>query len=225
MVAFVAVVSSAQFAAAQDRAPLFRATRVTIAAGAIVVGGYAIGDTMADLRRNTGGAAAPLPLLRAESAIDRVAGIDARLAVALTRSLALEVGGSYTTPQLTVRISQDQEADGLVQATERLSQYGVDVSALYLIARVRFGTNARPYLIGGAGYLRQLHEGRLDVETGQTIHAGGGVQFWLRGGANIRQRPFGARVEARLVRRIGGIDFEERSRSFPAVSALMFVGL
>jgi hypothetical protein len=77
--------------------------------------------------------------------------------------------------------------------------------------------------VAGGGYLRQLHEGRLKVETGATFHVGGGLRYWVRGG-RASQRSLGARAEVRYVRRTGGIDFEEQSRSFPRLSLLAFAG-
>ena len=209
-------------AAAQTAAPA--ATRFSAAVGAALFGGYQVGDVTAELRRNATGPASPLPFLRAESSIERTVGLDVRLAIRLSRIVSLEVGGSYMSPQLAVSITQDAEAGTQAFASEHVSQYTVDVSGVALLERVRLGSRAHPYLLGGGGYLRQLHEGRLQVDTGGTLHAGGGVQYWLRGGLNQRQRPFGARVETRVVYRAGGIDFNEQSRVFPAFSALAFFG-
>jgi hypothetical protein len=78
--------------------------------------------------------------------------------------------------------------------------------------------------MGGGGYLRQLHEGQLGVDTGSTLHAGGGVHYWMRG-ATGRRRPFGARAEARVVHRRGGIEFEGKGRTYPVLSVLGFIGL
>lgn len=199
--------------------------RFTFAAGATVNGGYAIGDLTAELRRNATGTPSPFTLFRAESAIGRRAAVDARVGLALNRRLAVEVGVGYATPQLTVSIAEDPELQGAATASERLLQYTVDVSGLYQLPGVSLGSRAHPYVIGGGGYLRQLHEGRLRIETGRTVHLGAGLQYWLRGGANQRQRPLGARLEARLVRRTGGIEYEEKNRQYGAFTVLMFVGL
>jgi hypothetical protein len=107
--------------------------------------------------------------------------------------------------------------------SEQIEQYTVDVSALYQLP-VTFGRRARLYAIGGGGYLRQLHEGRFLVETGRTVHAGAGLQYWWRGGVDNR-RPLGARGEARWVRRSGGIEFADEARNFAAVHLLFVIGL
>jgi hypothetical protein len=210
-------------ALAQDTGPVLRPRHVTVSAGGVFAGGYPIGDMTANLRRNTTGSPSPFPLLRAESEIERAGGATVRVSVALTRFLEIEAGGSYLTPQLGVTISQDEELGEGAFASERLEQYTVDVGGVYLIPRLSVGRRLRPYAIAGGGYLRQLHEGRLRVETGGTVHIGGGLRYWLRGGGPA-QRAFGARGEVRYVRRTGGIEFEEQARSFPSVSVLAFVG-
>ena len=210
-------------ALAQAGDPSLRPRHVTVSGGAAFAGGYPIGDMTSNLRRNTTGTPPPYPLLRAESRIDRVWSADLRVGVALTRSLELEVGGSYATPQLGVTITQDDELGEGAFASERIEQYAVDVSGVYLIPNLSVASRLRPYVLAGGGYLRQLHEGRLQVETGSTMHVGGGLRYWLRGG-RANQRSLGARAEVRYVRRTGGIDFEEQARSYPRVSLLGFAG-
>jgi hypothetical protein len=191
--------------------------------GGAFTASYPVGDVTANLRRNTTGTPPPFPLLRAESKIEGAWAADLRVGIALTRSMELEVGGSYATPELAVTISEDDELGEGAFASERIEQYAVDVSGVYLLPNLTIASRLRPYVVGGGGYLRQLHEGRLKVETGGTLHVGGGLRFWWQGG-RPNQRSLGARAEVRYVRRIGGIDFEERARSFPRVSLLAFAG-
>ena len=208
---------------AQDRGPLLRPGQLTVSAGGVFAAGYMVGDVTASLRRNATGTPSPFPLLRAESRIERATGATVRLGLALSRSVEIEAGASYATPQLGVTISADDELGEGAFASERLEQYAVEVSGVYLIPRLSVGSRLRPYAIAGGGYLRQLHEGRLRVETGGTVHIGGGLRYWVRGG-RPNQRPFGARAEVRYVRRTGGIEFDERTRSIPSLSVLAFVG-
>jgi hypothetical protein len=148
-------------------------------------------------------------------------GLDARVTVVVSGGLAVEVGGSYVTPELRVTISQDVEVPG-ASAQERLSQFGVDVNGVY---QMTFGGSARvrPYLLGGIGHFWQLREDRVTRETGRTIHAGGGVNYFIRDGA--RGRPFGIRGEARYVHRTGGVEFQDRGRNHPMLSMLAFFGI
>jgi hypothetical protein len=218
--ALVLVVSSSVGASAQD-APAFRSRQVIVSAGLAAASGYQIGQRTADLRRN-GAGTDPLPLFRTESAFDAAAGVEARVAFALTRAFSVEGGGTFSRPTLGVRITQDSEGAPDTRATESISQYTVEVSGLYHLPGRTLGTSARPYLIGGGGYLRQLHEDRFLLETGGLGYAGGGVHYWLRGKTG-RSRPVGIRGEVSVVVRSRGIDFEDRSRVYPRLSALGFI--
>ena len=215
--------SCADIARAQDDAPTFRPRRLMVSGGLLLSAGYPLGDVAADLRRNGPGMQAPFTLFRAQSDLERATGLDARVSFAVTRVFALEVGGTYATPRLAVTIAGDMEAQDVGTVTEQVSQYSIDVSGIYQVPGLALGNRMRPYLIGGGGYLRQLHEGRLLVETGRTFHAGGGLQYWFRGGQG-KARPLGVRAEGRYVRRTGGIDFEDAARSFPSFTVLAFAG-
>jgi hypothetical protein len=211
---------SASTAAGQD-GPGFRPRQVTVSGGAALGAGYPIGDLTVNIPRNATGTPPPFTLLRAESDLGRAAGIEVRVAYAFARSFAIEVGGAYARPELGVSISQDPELAERAFASEKITQYVVDVSGIYPLP-IAMGRRARAYAIGGGGYLRQLHEGRLLVETGATLHAGGGLQYFLARSSDDG-RAFGVRGEARYVRRTGGIDFDERSRTFPLASVLAFL--
>jgi hypothetical protein len=222
LAALVLLVCSAQAASAQTKRAVVRPNRVTVSAGLITTGAYGLGDPTAELRRNGVGPASPFTFFSVESALDSVAGVEARFGYAVTSLLTLEVGGSYARPQVSVEIFQDPESDARSVVTEKLSQYVVDVSGVFHLPRPTLGRRARMYLIGGGSYLRQLHEDRLLVETGHHVHFGGGVRYWLRG-SSVSARAFGLRGEARYVRRFGGVDFEDKSRGHPAVSLLAFI--
>ena len=220
----ILLVATADLASAQDDGPALRPHRFTLSAGVIASGGYPVGDRSAELRRNAAGNPAPLPLFRAESTFEAAPGFDARVDFALTRSLAIEVGAAYTTPRLDVTVTGDSESDPNVQLGEEISQYSVDLSGLWHLPRLSLGRRVRPYIILGGGYLRQLHEDRLVAETGGLFHAGGGVRVWFTGGS-ASARSSGLRAEARVVRRSGGIEFDNGGRTYPVFSILGFFGL
>lgn len=208
---------------AQDAGPGLRPGRISISAGGVVNGGVTVGDVTGALRPNASGTPPPFTLVRARSAIDRAVGVETRVAVAITRRLAVEVGAAYLQPELVVSILQDPELAGGAVVSDRLSQFTVDLSGLYQLPRVALGSRIRTYVLGGGGFLRQLHEGRTLAENGRTFHAGGGLRYWLRGGS-ARQAAVGARLEARVVHRTGGIDFEGAARTYPSASLLVFAG-
>jgi hypothetical protein len=220
IIALALALSCAATATAQD-APAFRPRQVIVSGGTALTSGYPIGDLTVTIPRNAAGTPPPFTLLQAQSEISRTTGVDLRVAVALTRSFAIEAGAAYARPELGVTVSQDPELTAGAFASERISQYVIDVSGIYQLP-IALGRRARPYAIGGGGYVRQLHEGRVMVETGNTLHLGAGVHYWLRGMSG-NGRAFGVRGEARFVRRTGAVKFEERARSFAGLSALAFL--
>jgi hypothetical protein len=94
-----------------------------------------------------------------------------------------------------------------------LSQYVFDGSAVWHFVKGSGSGRAVPFVYGGAGYLRELHEGDTLVEEGAEFHLGGGVKWWLGSG----RRRFGLRGEAGLSIRDGGFDFEDGRRVVPTV--------
>ena len=72
-----------------------------------------------------------------------------------------------------------------------------------------------PFVSGGGGYLRELHEDNAVVLTGAEIHAGGGLQYWFGKGAHR----FGLRVDAQVSSRSKSIGFEDKRRVLPVVGA------
>jgi hypothetical protein len=196
-----------------------RPARFMVSGGLTLNGSYDLGDRNAELRGNSGSSSAPFTLFSADAAMHRGAGIEARFGYAISRSISVEVGGTRSTPNVGVTIGQDAESSGTTEMAESVSQYSVDVGG---VVKLWSGQTRRlqPYAVGGVGYLRQLHEDRLLVETGHTFFGGGGVQYAWRSSA---RRPAGIRAEAKLVRRAGGIDFEDKSRSHPSISVLGFL--
>ena len=90
----------------------------------------------------------------------------------------------------------------------------VDLPALRLPAG-----NLVPFVDGGGGYLRQVHEDRVLIETGRTLYAGGGVK-WQSGAAQpsgLMQRLV-VRADARFVSRTGGVDVDDERRHYITVS-------
>jgi hypothetical protein len=209
--------------AAQDEGPALRRHHLTFSAGFIWSGGYTIGDRNAELRRNATGTPAPFTFFTADSVFERTNGAEARVGFAFARSLALEVGATYARPRLAITVTGDSETDGPVVIGEDVSQYTIDLSGVYQLPGMSLGSRIRPYVTGGGGYIRHLHEARELAETGRTLHVGGGVRLWLRGGSAV-SRALGIRADTRFVYRTGGVDFEDKARGYPVFSVLGFAG-
>ena len=219
LVFVVALCGCVATAAAQDSDPALRAHRFTIAGGVSWLGGYPIGSNTATLRRNEIGTPTPggFTLFAADASLQQAAGVDAKVGFGLTRTVAVEFGGGYARPRLAVEITADQESPSVVLADEDISQYTVEAAVLWQISQLDLGRRARPYVSVGGGYLRQLYENRVKVETGRVAHIGGGVRYWLRGGDSRAGpsafvpscAPSGARAASRL---------PESARVFPVAN-------
>lgn len=202
--------------------PSLRRNHVTISGGLGFAGGYPIGDDTAELRGNAvGSSAPPLTLFRAESSVDRVLGTELRVGFSLTRDLAVEFGVGYSRPGVSTELSMDAEASPVTLDAERLSQYVLDVGGTWQLPRPVIAGRVRPFISGGAGYLRQLYDERTLVETGRVFHAGGGVRAWLRGGDG-RARSLGIRSDVRATWRQDGVEFDDKTRVWPTVTAMIF---
>jgi hypothetical protein len=209
----VAASARAQTAAAAN------SPKIVISAGVLASRGYAIGDRSAALRRNSTSTSDAFTLFRTESTLGGAPGLDARVAYAVSPRFSVEVAGTFSRPQLGIRITQDSEGAPSAEASESIDQYTVEGSGIVHLGARPFGRAVRPYLIGGGGYLRQLHDDRVLVETGRVAYGGGGLNYWLRGQAG-RRRALGIRGEVCAVVRSSGIDFEDKARVYPRVSAL-----
>lgn len=215
--------ASGAFAQPVDAGPSLRAHHVTFAGGVIWTGGYPIGDVTAQLRGNAVGSnPPPFMLFQAESSVDAAAGAEARVGFAMSRSLTLEVGVSYQRPGLTTSLSQDAEIAAVTIDAERLSQYVIDIGAVWQLPRITLGRRVRPFVIAGGGYLRQLYDERTLVETGSVYYAGGGVRYWLRGGDGLR-RSVGLRADGRALWRVDGVEFAGQTRIAPVFGLHMFM--
>ena len=200
------------------------AAQVTINGGLLWSAGHEIGASTADLRSNaTGSAVPPFTWFQADSRIGQAPGFEGRVGIDLARSWTIEGGASYARPRLMFAISRDAEAANQEYEGESLHQYVFDGAVLWRLPMER-STRVTPFVVGGAGYLRQLHDERTLVESGQLYFAGGGARFWLRGSATS-SHSLGLRTDIRVNIRRRGVDFENAVRVYPTVSALLFVGL
>jgi hypothetical protein len=198
--------------------------QVTINGGFGWSGGYDIGRSSAQLRSNSPGATTPpFTLFNVASRIEPSPGGEVRVGVAITPRVSVEGGVLLTNRQLAFALSGDPESAAQQFEGETLHQYVFDGGLTWELPLLR-GGRARTFASGGAGYLRQLHQDRTLVESGQIYYAGGGARYWLRG-RPTSSRSLGIRADVRINVRRRGIDFENRIRTYPTASLLMFVGL
>lgn len=199
--------------------------QVSIGGGFTWAGGYALGGADAQLRSNTSGTApAPFTLFETRSRMAPAVGAEVRVGVDLTPRLIIEGGATFGRPRLRFTIDADTEAPSQQQFEGESVQHYVFDAALVWRAPLRRSSRVDPFLLGGAGYIRQLHQERTLVETGQLYYGGGGARIYLRGRPGSA-RSFGLRGDVRMNVRRHGIDFENKTRVYPSMSWQVFFGL
>ena len=115
----------------------------------------------------------------------------------------------YSRPTLETRISGDVEDVPTVTASADLARYIVEVSGVVHLTRFGFGRSGVPFLLGGAGYLRELDDEKALAETGRVYHAGGGFKYLFSSRPRGLVKGFGIRADARLYFKEGGYELEE----------------
>lgn len=189
---------------------------VEVGGGAGWTGGFDLGDRSATLTRNPGTGSGPFTLFRSDTELVPSPGVQGHLAVYLSRSVSLEAGVNYSRPVLRARLSSDAEDAPALTASETLTRYVFEGSLVFHLVQLSFAEERGvPFLIGGGGHVRELHQGNELVETGREFHAGGGVKLWF----GTARRRLGVRGQAVISVRDGGFDFEDGRRTLPTVSA------
>jgi hypothetical protein len=200
---------------AASRGPHARSFEVT--GGVVWSGGYDAGSALATLSRNPSTGSTPLTEFQTDSRVLGATGLDAHVGLYVARHVSAEATFQYSRPILRTRITGDFESAASVDADDKTSSYLVGGSVLY-----HFGDGrVVPFVEGGGGYLRQLHEGNTELLTGAELHAGGGLKYWL----GTRTHRYGLRVDALASSRTKSIAFEQKRRvvlSFAAGLAYLF---
>ena len=210
----VACVPSAAAAQIYPRNPAPHSGSIEVGGGVTFVPGFEMGSRTADL--TTSSPTTRFDLFTTDSRVGDFIGVSARVGYYISRSVSIEGSVRYARPELSVDLSGDAESAADVTATEIASHYVFGGSVLFDLRGASFaGGRGVPFVSGGAGYLRELHEGNLLVETGIEYHATAGLKYWFGSGDNR----FGLRVEGGMSAREDGFDNEEGRRVQPLVAA------
>jgi hypothetical protein len=224
IVLLAAVLAVGRPALAQGPEDYPRPHRLEASAGVSWTGQASLGDGSADLIRNEN-PPSPYPIFTVDNTLTSAAGFEGRVGYTVAKALAVEATFTFAKPSLETAVSGDVENAPAVTASERVSQYAIEGGAVLHLTRWRLGRRGVPFVSGGIGYLRQLHEGSELVETGQVYSVGGGVKYvWAERPAGV-VKGLGLRADARLLIRRGGIDLQPGSASHasPSVGASLFV--
>lgn len=195
--------------------------RVELGIGWMWIGREAVGSGDATETTSSGGA---LLLFSTATQLAAGNGLEARAGLKLTRAFELEARGRYAVPRLRTEINRDYENAVPVTASEPVQQFTAGGGLLWYV-RHHQAQPARvaPFLVAGGGYLSELHEGSVLVETGRFYEVGGGVKFLFRRRERTFLKGVGLRIDARAMMRTGGIAFDGRARVSPDLGAALYV--
>jgi hypothetical protein len=212
----VLVVLTASTARAQSGPPVHR---LQLGAGVGFFGGATLGDADASLRTSSSD---PYQLFATSSRQAGTIALDLHAAVDLTRRFGLEAHTLFARPDVRTSVTDDAEGAPSVDAVERLDQYLIDGGIVIRLSEFRM-KSWEPFATGGAGYLRQLHEGLTLSEDGHLFYVGGGVRRVLLLRPKGLLRGLGARGDVRLTILSGGVTVEDKTRNHFSASASVFV--
>ena len=184
---------------------------VEVSGGATFSGGFDLGSISAEATRNTGGTE-PFVLFTATSRAKPAIGLQGRVGVYLGQSASVEAGVQFSRPILSTELSDDSESAPDVTATETLTRIVATGSLVLHMNGLSFaGGKGIPFVLGGAGYIRELHEKNEVAETGREYHAGAGLHLWFGEG----KHRLGLRGDFGVSRRTGGADTIDVARTVP----------
>jgi len=196
--------------------------RLEIGAGGGLFGGASLGSRDANLRANST-TGEVYRLFSTDTQLTPAPQFDVRVDVRVARRLFIEGHLGYSRPDLESSVTADAEGAAAVTVVEGIDQYVIDAGILFMVDELRVG-RMTPFIVGGAGYLRQLHETQTVVEQGHVFHAGGGIKYPLLMRARGRIRAAGLRADARVYFLSGGIELDEDPRTHTSFSGGFFIG-
>lgn len=213
--------AASQPAPAVRRPGVVRRRSFEIAASGSWVGGAGLGAADAKLIGNSTGTES-FTLFSASTRLQSAPGFGASIGFNLTRAIGVEGAVTSSKPVVRTSISGDAEGARTLDVEEDLRQYFFDVSLVWRLKQLAPGDRGAPFLLAGAGYLRQLHEGQTVIENGSLYHLGGGVKYLLFSRAG-RLKGVGVRGDARVYIAVGGFGLEQNRRMFGAGGGGLFL--
>jgi hypothetical protein len=213
------VVCTVGVPAAHAQTPPAGPGRLEASIGALWIGHQVLGSANATETTPTG---SPAQIFTTSSELAGVFGLEGRFAVRLLASLEAEVQGSYGAPELRVAIAGDTEGASSVTAVETVQQFTIGGGVVWYVP-ARAESRLVPFVTGGVGQLRQMHQDRVQLDTGWYVQLGGGVKYFLFSRPSGFVNALGVRVDVRALVRGKGVAFDEGGHTSPAVGASAFV--
>jgi hypothetical protein len=183
-------------------------------------GGYDLGQQRAAITGPQAPTGSPVTLFDSDTAIRSGPGAEVRLGWRVFDGVYAEATGGLGMNAIEARVHDDIEQAPAITVSTTLTQITIEGGALVELLTLRLPAgNLVPFAAGGGGYLRQLHDDRVLIETGRTLYVGGGVK-WHSAAAKpsgIMQRLV-VRADTRFVSRTGGADVDDERRHYITVS-------
>jgi len=214
-IAIMAVLASVPRAAAAQPANALGG-RIEVAGTAMWVNSTPLGGSAASLTPNVN--QPPFALFSAAADLGTSVGADLRVGYRVSRALMLSVRGGVSRAVVHVRISGDAEgAPDSSFAGDTLQQWTFGGRADYDLRRWRFASGrARPFVLAAASLLRQSHEGRVSIETGQVYDVGAGLAYTFRDRPASRLSRWSMVAELLVTHVRGGFNWGNDARTSPA---------
>jgi hypothetical protein len=182
--------------------------------------GYDLGGQRAEITGPQAPTGLPVTLFASDAAIRSGPGAEVRLGWRVFRRIYAEATGGLGVNTIEARVHDDIEQAPAITVTSSLTQVTIEGGALVEVLTLRLPAgNLVPFVDGGGGYLRQIHEDRLLIETGRTFYVGGGMKWHSSAiePSGLVQRLV-LRGDVRFVSRTGGVDIGDERRHYITVS-------
>lgn len=218
---FITCVLGCPGVAQAQRARIAGPPRFDVTLGGGLVTGVSLGQQDANLRAN-----APTlqnyRLFSTDTTFRPAPVADVRFSGIVTARLAVEGQVLFGKPELQTVITNDIESAPDVTVSERLTQVLLAGGVRVRLDSSRRQSRTMPYVSGGAGILRQVHEGGVGTERSPVFYVGGGVRHALGGGRGRPART-GVRADAQLLMVKGGLKLDDTlTPQFSATGGVFF---
>lgn len=195
--------------------------RIEVTGGIGYLGGADLGTADATLRSN---ATSPqtFTLFTTDTTTRGSLAGELRVGMWLSRRVGVEGRLGYGRPDVATSVRADAEGAPAIAVVERIDQFVIDAGILFRLDEMRIGRLV-PFAAGGAGYLRQVHEGLALIEDGHVYHLGGGVIRDLVTRTHGIVRAAGLRADARVYFLSGGISLNDRTTAHGSFTGGLFI--
>lgn len=187
---------------------------VEVGGGLALTGSAELGSAEATMTSNQGGIPTRYNFFKVDNRIDAERAVAAWGGVNVTPTIGIEVSFERSRPALKTMVTGD--AEGVVTTTLATSSIRQDIvggNFLFYGNGLRYdGQRTVPFLLVGAGYLRQQDDEQEIKETGRIYQIGLGFKWVARIARSGRAGGPGLRLDVRYRVRDGGFDVEEGIR-------------